>query len=146
MKDQNELRRIRRLNFRVSARDYLGGKCVVCGVTDGLDFDHINPATKLFNVSWGVGNKTIQEVWSEIDKCQLLCATHHDEKTKIDGSRLEIRGEGHGRSKLRTLDIKYIYELSSLGYTQRGIAKEFNVSHVTIGQILRGELWTHISR
>lgn len=40
---------------RQRARDYLGGVCVVCGTTDGLDFHHVDPSTKSFTI----GNKVI---------------------------------------------------------------------------------------
>jgi len=61
-------------------RSYLGGKCVECGVTEGLQVDHINPQLKRFHIAnnWGIS-------WSrlvvELDKCQLLCAPHHHDKT-----------------------------------------------------------------
>src|SRR5690606_35990877 len=65
--------------------DYLGGKCVVCGTTEGLHFDHIDPAKKAFDIK---GNLTLSnpEVRAELDKCQLLCKTHHEEKTARENS------------------------------------------------------------
>ncbi len=59
-------------------RDKLGNKCVKCGTTKNLEFDHIDPKTKCFNVnpqdSW---EKTLPELY----KCQLLCKPCHLEKT-----------------------------------------------------------------
>lgn len=65
---------------KAKAVEYLGGKCVHCGlVSDKLcvyDFHHINPKEKeadpgsLLHYSW----KRIQE---ELDKCILLCANCH---------------------------------------------------------------------
>jgi hypothetical protein len=54
----------------------LGGKCVVCGSTEELHFDHIDPATKSFTISEGWA-KAPAEVLKELEKCQLLCKAHH---------------------------------------------------------------------
>lgn len=63
---------------RVRAIESLGGKCVVCGDTEDLEFDHIDPATKvshrIFSWSWA-------RIEEELKKCQLLCAKHHQDKT-----------------------------------------------------------------
>jgi hypothetical protein len=65
--------------------DYLGGKCVRCGRTDNLEVDHIDRTKKSFNIS---RNMTLNdEVRAELDKCQLLCADHHHEKTAQENTR-----------------------------------------------------------
>jgi hypothetical protein len=64
---------------RLDAIELLGGKCVVCGTMSDLEVDHIDPATKISHRIWS---------WSkvrrlaELQKCQVLCATHHLQKTK----------------------------------------------------------------
>jgi hypothetical protein len=59
--------------------DYLGGKCVRCGTTENLHFDHIDPSKKSFDIG---KNVTLNDaVKAELDKCQLLCEAHHYEKT-----------------------------------------------------------------
>ena len=74
---RKEERRKKRLQ---EMKDYLGNKCTHpgCNQTENLQFDHIDPKTKCFNVnpqdSW---EKTLPE----LDKCQLLCPKHHLEKT-----------------------------------------------------------------
>lgn len=70
-----DYRRIR----RAKAVAEFGGKCVKCGSDDRLQFDHINPATKLYRVVelWDSSRK-----WAiERDKLQLLCYTCHRAKT-----------------------------------------------------------------
>ena len=72
---RKEERRKKRLQ---EMKDKLGNKCVKCGTTKNLQFDHIDPKTKCFNVnpqdSW---EKTLPELY----KCQLLCKLCHLEKT-----------------------------------------------------------------
>lgn len=70
---------------------YLGGLCALCGATENLEIDHIDWRLKSFPVSglWPV--KKLPLVYRELDKCQLLCRTHHIEKSRNDLS--EIRAE-----------------------------------------------------
>lgn len=57
----------------------LGGRCVVCGAEENLEFDHINPEEKDFTI--GSGSSFSDERWNkEISKCQLLCNTCHMDK------------------------------------------------------------------
>lgn len=64
---------------RAAAVAKLGGKCVVCGTTEDLDLDHINPVDKSFPIGrlWSVKQSTYD---AEVEKCQLLCKTHHKQK------------------------------------------------------------------
>lgn len=65
---------------RQKAIEILGGKCVNCGSTESLEIDHINPDEKEFNISkiWSLSDKRFLK---ELQKCQLLCHSCHDEKT-----------------------------------------------------------------
>ena len=69
---------------RAQMIDYLGGACVVCGATQNLHFDHVDPRQKTFSVSsnWSIAWVRLSV---ELDKCQLLCPPHHDEKSKSGG-------------------------------------------------------------
>jgi hypothetical protein len=72
--------RARRKAFAI---ELLGGKCVVCGATNDLQFDHIEPSTKSMDISDMFGH-TEQHLREELAKCQLLCQPHHIEKTLRD--------------------------------------------------------------
>ena len=91
--DQNgSIKRIKSRNRYYKNRrqciDKLGGKCVECGVTENLQFDHINPLEKSFAISESLhfSPKMKKEVKfdEELNKCQLLCPTCHMKKTKND--------------------------------------------------------------
>lgn len=58
--------------------DFLGGHCAVCGATEGLEIDHIDPSTKSFDAR---DNLTLATIEDELRKCQLLCGTCHKAKT-----------------------------------------------------------------
>ena len=47
-----------------------------------LQFDHIDPSEKLFNISEGY-ETPIEELYAEIDKCIVLCANCHAHKTRM---------------------------------------------------------------
>lgn len=76
---------------RAYAIEKLGGKCVVCGSTEDLELDHINKAEKSFNITqmWSVSKERYD---AELAKCQLLCHTHHVEKSH----REKDWGKGYG--------------------------------------------------
>jgi 5-methylcytosine-specific restriction endonuclease McrA len=70
-------------------------KCIMCGENDPvvLDFDHINPATKSFSIAKAITyGKKWEEIFAEIQKCQILCANCHRRKTAKEGN-------WHGLSK-----------------------------------------------
>lgn len=93
---RNEAQRLRRRERRKVLIEYLGGKCVGCGVTENLQFDHIVRADKsftlgrCFDLSW-------DKLYAEADKCQLLCKKCHelkgvcfnDHEKLADGYRVE---------------------------------------------------------
>lgn len=72
-----------RIRRRTMIRSHLGGSCVVCGSTENLEVDHIDPSTKLFNIANSL-HKKWEEIVKELEKCQLLCKPHHIEKTNSE--------------------------------------------------------------
>lgn len=72
----------RRKRIRVMAVEYKGGKCQQCGYDkciDALEFHHINPDQKDFNISSKGHSRSWVRVKAELDKCVLLCANCHRE-------------------------------------------------------------------
>jgi len=68
---------------RNEALQRLGNRCNQCPITEDLEFDHIDPSTKLFTIGkmWSVSKLKFEE---ELKKCQLLCRKCHEAKSIID--------------------------------------------------------------
>lgn len=60
--------------------DFMADKfCVVCGTTESLEVDHIDPTQKVSHRIW---TWAIPRRDAELAKCQILCTEHHKEKTR----------------------------------------------------------------
>lgn len=68
------------------ARHMLGGVCVVCGRDEFLEFDHIDPSTKLVELNQAA-SISLERFMAEIPKCQLLCHGCHVKKSCVDGTK-----------------------------------------------------------
>lgn len=67
----------------------LGGKCVDCGVTHDLQFDHADASSKSFDISNWYG-LSMEKLKPELDKCVLRCKPCHGVKTReVDGLKME---------------------------------------------------------
>lgn len=140
----NQNRRDRKARRMQEATKLLGGSCVVCGSVENIQFDHVDPATKLWNISDGAWKASEKAFWAEVAKCQLLCKPCHKAKTKAEGW-LGAKGEKQLSAKLRELDVKYIRELYRLGHSKAAIAEELNVATPTVHKILTGQTWKHVA-
>jgi hypothetical protein len=65
---------------RQLALELLGGSCTQCGAQEDLQLDHIDRATKSFNLSeaWSAPEAQFR---AELAKCQVLCRSCHKLKT-----------------------------------------------------------------
>jgi len=70
-------------------REHLGGKCVGCGTTENLQFDHIDRTQKCFSISEN-RDKAFATLLEEVNKCQLLCKECHRVKTMANHDNAEI--------------------------------------------------------
>ena len=87
---------------RARALDHLGGRCVACGTTDRLEFDHIDPATKVLTISTAIAKHwSWERMLVELAKCQLLCHDHHVEKSRAEARSKVTHGKYHAAYHLR---------------------------------------------
>jgi transposase len=80
-----------------------GGQCAVCGYDRhpaALEFHHLDPASKSFNLSLRGVTRRIDELRAEARKCVLLCATCHAE---VEAGVVNVPDETAGREKGRQL-------------------------------------------
>lgn len=68
---------------RVRAIGLLGGKCAKCATILDLEFDHVEPKTKIGTIA-KLSSVSEKRFLAELNKCQLLCPIHHKEKTLLD--------------------------------------------------------------
>lgn len=102
---RNERRKQLRYMRKAQAIELLGGKCVNCGSTERLEFDHINNDREDHKhmISWMLEGEW-EKLVKELEKCQLLCVSCHRSKTSddirpIDFDYVEdypVQADGHG--------------------------------------------------
>lgn len=86
---KNDALRHRRERNKQERIEYLGGKCVGCGTTENLQFDHKDRTIKEFNIS-KKPDHTLEKIKEELDKCQLLCDSCHRIKTRANHDNAEL--------------------------------------------------------
>jgi 5-methylcytosine-specific restriction endonuclease McrA len=84
-RDYNKVWKAARRNRLI---EMLGGKCVRCGATENLEFDHIDSSTKEFAISAGL-SRAWDALVKEAAKCQLLCKPCHVAKGAEDRPDLQ---------------------------------------------------------
>ncbi len=67
----------------------LGAKCKICNSTEELQFDHIDPNTKEFDIASKTRSYAYHKLEREAEKCQLLCRSCHLDKTKGEAGYLK---------------------------------------------------------
>jgi hypothetical protein len=68
-----------RENREMLAKIKLEKGCCRCGYNghhSALDFNHIDPSTKKFNLG-EVGHRSIKLIMAEVEKCEVMCANCH---------------------------------------------------------------------
>lgn len=115
---------------RQEAIAYLGGCCASCSATGKLEFDHVVPKDKGFEINLNM-RAAFGKLKAELDKCQLLCKNCHRRKHR--SSPLTREMVGAIRQRLRT------------GETAASIAEDFPVAHRAISKIGRGERWADVA-
>lgn len=81
----------------------LGGKCVKCGSTDRLEFDHIDRETKVFAISKRA-DRGMEFIADELAKCQLLCIECHKAKSAEEHVVWHTNPHGGGKWGIAACD------------------------------------------
>jgi len=95
---------------RAALIEHLGGKCCGCGVTENLQFDHIDRTKKSFTIGKCLG-KTLDVLMEEANKCQLLCKECHQHKTTINHDMNQL-AEGYNVKEVKRVGDDVIVTLS----------------------------------
>ena len=103
---QNERARDRYKRNRDDAIALLGGKCVGCGTTHNLEFDHIDRTQKKTNVTTLLKSSR-DDLHEEIKKCRLLCRDCHIAKSRAHYDHEELL-KGCTLSSIKTTDKQII--------------------------------------
>lgn len=88
----------RRKANRLFFIEKLGGKCADCGYCahpSALQFDHVDPSQKLYEIAKLIGRMDRDFIWAEVKKCVLRCANCHIVKS-IESGDLRRHGRGNG--------------------------------------------------
>ena len=106
--ENQKLRGLKRKYEAVLAR---GGKCERCGYDKNiaaLDFHHINPDEKEFQIDMRhFSNHSLEKLQAELDKCILLCANCH---------RIEHHVLEHGTHKERKEHVERLFKINGLNW------------------------------
>jgi 5-methylcytosine-specific restriction endonuclease McrA len=103
---KNKQSRALRAKKKQQAIDYLGGKCVGCGTTHNLQFDHIDRSLKEFNITKRI-DLGFEKIKPELDKCRLLCKSCHNIKTRTNNDNAETL-KGYTLSSVQHVDDQII--------------------------------------
>ena len=74
--------------------NFLGGKCVRCGTTEDLEFDHVDRTSKTWTIA-KIYSYSDSKFFAELKKCQLLCKKCHNIKSITDLGKAVAKGN-HG--------------------------------------------------
>ena len=89
--------------------EHLGGKCVGCGATENLQFDHIDRTKKSFTIGKCMGY-ALEKLIEEADKCQLLCKECRQYKTTINHD-MHMMAEGYKVKEVKQVGDEIIVTL-----------------------------------
>ena len=109
-----------------------------------LVLEHFNPVKDMdkLQVNHIDGDKSNNSL-SNLEWCTPKENTQHAIKL---GKRGDQKGIKNPNSKLNPKQVKEIVEIrNSTGNSHSKISKKFNVSRKTVGNILNGKVWSHIT-
>ena len=115
-------------------RKAFGDKCVKCGTTENLHFDHIDPSTKYKSIGDLATSNGFDRCYEEALKCQLICSTCHKKKS-IENRDYTNSAKNH-RLTFNDGTILDVYSLDTWAYEN-----DYSASHLRA--IRRGARKSH---
>jgi hypothetical protein len=115
-------------------REAFGNECAMCGATEDLHFDHIDPNTKTASVGTLATSNGFDICYQEALKCQLLCKSCHHKKTLINGEHIST-AKRH-RLTFKSGEVIEVYSLDTW-------CRENNYHEGHIRAIRRGDRKSH---
>ena len=115
-------------------REAFGDKCIKCGSTKNLHFDHIDPSTKYKSIAEMAPNNGFDRCYEEALKCQLLCSTCHKKKS-IENHDYTNTAKNH-RLTFKDGTILDVYSLDTWAYQNN-----YSASHLRA--VRRGDRKSH---
>jgi len=115
-------------------RQAFGNKCVKCGNTENLHFDHIDPSTKYKSIGDLATSNGFDRCYEEALKCQLICSTCHKKKS-IENCDYTNSAKNH-KLTFKNGTILEVYSLDTWAYKN-----DYNSSHLRA--IRRGDRKSH---
>jgi len=106
---RTETQLLRRQERRKILTEHLGGKCVGCGATENLQFDHLDRTQKSFTIGKKL-DYSLDKLIPEANKCQLLCYECHEYKSLINHDKDKL-AEGYRVLKVDTIGDQVIVTL-----------------------------------
>jgi hypothetical protein len=96
-----------------------------------------------------LNHKNGQKFDNRLDNLELCTASENKlHSYRVLGAKAvntPRRGEANNKAKLKASDIPRIRQLAAEGWTQKRIGVVFGVCQPTIGMILRGRNWAHVT-
>lgn len=111
-----------RKQLKLKCVEYKGGKCVLCGYNKcltALDFHHLDPTQKDFDLCISRRISFSEEIKKELDKCVLLCSNcHREEHYQLDNNlssllcTTTVHSDSRSANSLNFIFFNYTYLLS----------------------------------
>jgi len=106
----------------------------MCGATENLHFDHIDPNTKVAAVGTLATRNGFDRCYQEALKCQLICKSCHRKKSIENGDH--ISAAKHHRLTFKSGEVVEVYSLDTW-------CRENNFHEGNIRAVRRGERKSH---
>lgn len=127
-------RYVQEIYQRNRAEWFEGKTCILCGATENLELDHLDPTTKIGHRIW---NWNPERRATELAKCRPLCKSCHADK-----SRKEVRfGSSHPNAKLQENEVR---EMLKSDDSYRVLANRYGISVSNVARIKRRNMWKHV--